>query len=196
MLAAGSLSAGALRRAPSSESYTSIWSGSTAPGRAPDAAQRPTESWERAPGPRPRKLYGRLAAPSCDRYAARYGIVRRLFLEPGGLPGPRRRRRRRRPFFAGFFGVRLPKRLATALRTSVCTSSRMTVMMLFCRGIPPPCCRRLAYPRRHRFANAAGELPRALVSLHPSSVDVPTLRLSGEKVRAAVGDSFEDDEET
>ena len=62
-------------------------------------------------------------------------ILRRLLFEPGGLPGPRRRRRRR-PFFGAFFGKRLPKRLAIALRTSVCTSSRMTVMMLFCRGIP------------------------------------------------------------
>jgi hypothetical protein len=32
MLAAGSLSPRALRRAPSTESYTSIWSGSTASG--------------------------------------------------------------------------------------------------------------------------------------------------------------------
>jgi hypothetical protein len=38
--------------------------------------------------------------------------------------------------FRGIFGVRLPKRPAIALRTSVCTSSRMTVMMLLRRGIP------------------------------------------------------------
>jgi len=31
-----------------------------------------------------------------------YSGLRRLFLEPGGLPGPRRRRR---PFFGAFFGV-------------------------------------------------------------------------------------------
>jgi hypothetical protein len=43
---------------------------------------------------------------------------------------PSRRRRRRRPFFGGFFSERLPKRLAIALRTSLCTSSRMTVMRL------------------------------------------------------------------
>jgi len=54
---------------------------------------------------------------------------RLLVFEPGGLPGPRRRRRRR-PFFGGFFGERLPKRLAIALRTSVCTSSRITVIIL------------------------------------------------------------------
>jgi hypothetical protein len=64
-----------------------------------------------------------------------YRAVRRLFFGPGGRPGPRRRRRRR-PFFAGFVGERLPNRLAIALRTSVCTSSRMTVMMLLRRGIP------------------------------------------------------------
>ena len=64
-----------------------------------------------------------------------YRAVRRLFFEPGGRPGPRRRRRRR-PFFGGFVGERLPNRLAIALRTSVCTSSRITVMMLLRRGIP------------------------------------------------------------
>jgi len=61
--------------------------------------------------------------------------------------------------------VRLPKRLAIALRTSVCTSSRMTVIMLFRLGIPTSLLRRPAYLGLDRFANASCESTSVLTNL-------------------------------
>jgi len=119
------------------------------------------------------------------RGSADYSVLRRLFFEPGGLPGPRRRRRRR-PFFGGFFGERLPKRLAIALRTSASTSSRMTVMMLLRRGIPPPpCYRELALSKTApvRKCQLRINLPphQSVPSGCGGPVGGPTLQLSGEE---------------
>src|SRR5262245_2998664 len=75
MLAAGSVSPGALRRAPSTESYTSIWSGSTAPGRGiQDPVLGPTRgcAWQGV-APHPVACAGQQSRGFADSAAATAG---------------------------------------------------------------------------------------------------------------------------
>jgi hypothetical protein len=72
---------------------------------------------------------------NCVWGSSAFGIYAALFFDPGGRPGPRRRLRRRRTFFERDAVETPPSNDWTAERTSCCTSSRITVNMLFRLGV-------------------------------------------------------------